>query len=289
MNEKILLIGYGFIGQNLYKKIIKTNLSITVLSPHIKEEKEKGFIRAKIQDIPFITNLNLDNTTIIHTAHVGYPLHENDTLAREVEENLNPLLILLEHIKKAKNCRLIYISSGGAIYGIPKINPVTEEYIGNPISFYGLCKKYMEEAITIYHQNYGLSYDIVRPSNVYSLEWKTHKKQGLISTLVSAIEEDKIFHLWGSGEAKKDYIHVDCVTEAIIKISNQSPSNTVFNLSLNKGFSINEVIKKIEKKYNKNIKVVHQSLKNQDVAQIILDNKKLSEYIDWKPKDFLSE
>ncbi len=282
MLPNILLIGYGFVGQNLYKKLKTTNFDVKVLSPHVEENIEKGFFRAKIQDIPFIKSLNLESTVLIHTAHIGYPLHENDTLIREVEENLTPLLLLLEHIKKLKNCRLIYLSSGGAIYGKPQNSLVEEKHELNPISFYGMCKKYMEEAIRLYHQQYNIEYDIIRPSNIYSLDWKTGKKQGLISALVSAVNENNPFHLWGNGQNKKDYIHIDDVNNALIKIIQKEASNTEFNLSANKGYSINEMIKIIENKYDTKIEVIHCQTKEQDVESIVLDNTKLKNHIDWQ-------
>jgi len=247
--KKILIIGYGFVGQNIYKKLDKNLFDVIVLSPHIEDNSEIGFIRAKLQDLPSLKDLDLENTSIIHTAHVGYPLHDQDTLYREVEENLNPFLLLLDLVKDKKNCRIIYISSGGAIYGKPQKLPVTESHVLQPISFYGLCKKYMEEALHLYSMQFGLEYDIVRPSNIYDFNWKTGKKQGLISALVKSIEEKTSFYLWGDGSAKKDYIHVDCFSEAITKIVDTKASNTIFNVSANKSYSTKEIINLVEKKY----------------------------------------
>ncbi|WP_338766567.1 NAD-dependent epimerase/dehydratase family protein [Bernardetia sp. ABR2-2B] len=282
--KKVLIIGYGFVGQNIYIKLNKDLFDVTVLSPHVEEKPEKGFLRAKLQDIPALKDFNLDNTIIIHTAHVGYPLHDQDTLYREVEENLNPFLLLLDTIKDKENCRVIYISSGGAVYGKPQHLPVTEKHILQPISFYGLCKKYMEEALYLYSLQYNLEYDIIRPSNIYDFNWKTGKKQGLISALVKSVEEKTPFYLWGDGNAKKDYIHVDCFSTILAKIVNLKASNTTFNVSTNKSYSTKEIISIVEEKYSQKINLVQKEGKNQDISEIRLDNTKLKKYIAWNPR-----
>ncbi|WP_338815503.1 NAD-dependent epimerase/dehydratase family protein (plasmid) [Bernardetia sp. Wsw4-3y2] len=282
--KKILIIGYGFVGQNIYKKLDKNLFDVTVLSPHTEDKPEIGFVRAKLQDLTSIKDLDLENTIIIHTAHVGYPLHDQDTLYREVEENLNPFLLLLDFIKNSKGCRVVYISSGGAIYGKPQKLPVMESHVLQPISFYGLCKKYMEEALHLYSMQYGLEYDIVRPSNIYDFNWKTGKKQGLISALVKSIEEKTLFYLWGDGSAKKDYIHVDCFSEAITKIVDTKASNTVFNVSANKSYSTKDIINLVEKKYGQKINIIQKEVKNQDISEIRLDNTKIKNHIKWNPR-----
>ncbi len=284
MDTSILIIGYGFVGQNLYRKLKAYNFDVKVLSPHLVENAGVDFFRGKIQDIPFIKNLNLENTIVIHTAHVGYPLHENDSLAREVEENLMPFLDLLEHVKANGETRVVYISSGGAVYGKPKTIPVKENHVLNPISFYGMCKKYMEDALKLYHKQYNIEYDIVRPSNIYNFDWKTSKKQGLISVLVNAVQSDTPFYLWGEGNTQKDYIDIEDVTDAILSLIQKKASNKIFNLSTNRGYTTLEIIKIVEERHNKKIDVVAQPSKIQDVEHIILDNNKLKKYISWNPK-----
>ncbi|WP_338791059.1 NAD-dependent epimerase/dehydratase family protein [Bernardetia sp. MNP-M8] len=279
--KKILIIGYGFVGQNIYKKLDKNLFDVTVLSPHIEDKPEIGFVRAKLQDLSSIKDLDLENIIIVHTAHVGYPLHDQDTLYREVEENLSPFLLLLDLAKDKKNCRIIYISSGGAIYGKPQQLPVTENHPLQPISFYGLCKKYMEEALHLYSIQYNIEYDIVRPSNIYDFNWKTGKKQGLISALVKSIEEKEAFYLWGDGSAKKDYIHVECFSEAIMQIATTQASNSVFNVSANKSYSTKEIISIVEKKYGQKINIIQKEVKNQDISEIRLDNTKIKNHIQY--------
>ncbi len=280
---RVLVIGYGFIGQGIYKGILERGVEAEVLSPHLSENPANKFWRGKIQDIPFINELNLDNCIIIHTAHVGYPLHENDTLSREIEENLQPLVDLLEHLKDYPSSRLIYISSGGAVYGEPTTSVIAETHPRNPISYYGLCKKYMEEAIKIYHKRHNLSYDILRPANVYDTNWKSSKKQGVISALVDAALNHTSFQLWGDGKSKKDYIHLSDVVDVILRMLEKNPSNTEFNLSTNKGYSINELIKIVEERYGRKIKIEKHESKNQDVKSITLDNSKLRNHLSWSP------
>jgi len=203
-------------------------------------------------------------------------------ILHDAEQNILTAIRLFEILAK-KKIRVIYISSGGSVYG-NQTDLTSEESLPSPVSAYGLSKYTIENYLRLFHHNYQLPYDILRLSNVYGIGQKNNRPQGIICALASAFIEKKKFEIWGDGTAKKDYLYIDDVVDALAKVAASPASNDTFNISFGRSTSILEIISLFEKIFGYTIEIATGPQFDFDVQNVFLDNRKFAAAYGWSPK-----
>ena len=177
---------------------------------------------------------------------------------------------------------MVYISSGGSVYGMQPYR-ATELSNPSPISAYGLSKYTVENYLRLYHHNFNLSYDILRLSNVYGVGQRSTKPQGVISAIAQAFLRKESFKIWGDGTAKKDYLYIDDLTEALIRVLSKEASNDTFNIAAGVSYSLNEVVSLLESNFGHSIKLEKANPYDFDVQTVLIDNSKFVKEYEWSP------
>jgi len=196
---------------------------------------------------------------------------------------LGPLLLTLDEIKARPGVIFMYLSSGGAVYGNPRVLPVPEETICDPISGYGVLKVTGEKFVGMYAELYGINARILRVSNVYGPLQCTGAGQGVIAAFLHSAASGKAVHLYGDGSVVRDYIAVADVAEAIVRLAEVDPSPRLINVGVGVGHSLLDVIDIAERVTNQRILVEHHEARPFDVRSIVLDVTRLRSTIDWTP------
>lgn len=283
LNKKILLIGgYGFLGCNILKwaddnseDIDFTVLSsIRTISNHEKFNCVKDEFFGDFGDDLFLKNVFLNNEYdyVFHCLTATTPVNSNISIVRDIEANLINTIKLLEIIKNT-NARLVFFSSGGAIYGNSEAIKHKVDDTPHPISSYGIVKNTIEHYIKMFHNLYGLKYLILRISNPYGYFHKS-KAQGLINVAIAKCLKNEPIEIWGDGENIKDYIFAKDIPPIIFSLLQGETINTTLNLGSGKGASINLILSLI-KEIHPALKVNYKASKLHDVRDFILDLESL--------------
>ena len=281
----VLILGYGLIGKALYRSIIKVDTDVKVFSDNIEDQPEKNFYRGNYRDIGQYEKLFEDVTTIVHLLHSTVPYSSQQDPLSDLETNVSSTISMLEILKSRPEINMVYISSGGAAYGLPRKDSVTEEHATNPISPYGISKLVIEQYLYYYSHCYGMKSTILRPSNIYGAEQDIKKPQGVVGHIINCIKRDVPFCVWGDGNSKKDYLFVDDLVDAIrLVISGQRRDADVFNVARGECYSVHEIIKIVEKCAGKKLRTEKHKSQQFDVQQIILDGNKFRDEYNWEPK-----
>ena len=275
----ILFLGNGFIGNALSTRLQNNNIDHRIVSRNIIDNNPFR-IRLNINEIEKNQECLEDIDTAIYFAHNSVPYSSMESIIKD-SKNILTAINLFE-IFAEKSIRLIYISSGGSVYGIQD-DIITENTLPAPVSAYGVSKYAIENYLKLFHHNFQLKYDILRLSNIYGIGQKNTKPQGIISALAKSFLNKEKFKIWGDGSAIKDYLYIDDLTEALIKVISSLPTNSTYNVSYGESISINEIISIFNNILNYHIEFEYLTPFSFDVQNVILDNSKFSKTYKWQP------
>jgi UDP-glucose 4-epimerase len=285
----LLVGGNGFLGQALARALSSTGWQVGVLSrgempcPLPGVEWHGGS-----QDDPGVVAALLDMYgAVVHLASTSTPGTYADRPARECEENLLPLLRFLEISEGRPEVPLIFISSGGAIYGQPTELPVGESQRLAPISNHAAGKAAAECFLGVQAAR-GRRVTVLRPSNVYGPGQHLKPGFGVIRTMLEHARRGTAMAIWGDGETLRDYLYVDDFVEAMRRVL-EAPTVGTFNLGSGVGVSLNALCRLAERVTARPIRTAYHPARGVDVRAVVLDGDAFQQRYGWQPHIALDE
>lgn len=282
-----MLGGNGFIGSHLVDRLLASGHDVRVL------DRQPELYRRPIPDVDYhiadfgnraqLQSMLNDRDVVFHLVSTTVPRTSNDDPAFDVMSNVVETLYLLEQCVTARVKKVVYVSSGGAVYGTPSTVPVSEDTPTNPESSYGITKLAIEKYLALFHRLHGLDYAIVRPSNPYGPRQNHLGDQGVIAVFLGRIAINQPVEVWGDGEAIKDYIFIDDLVDGIYRATTSSARSKVFNLGSGVGLSVNNLVRLIAEVVGRSFDVVHASKTSPDVSRIFLDITRARTELSWEP------
>ena len=283
MKYILLLGGYGFIGTNIIKYVDENYISdyhfivFDRFPKHMGDLSFKSIEKVYCGDFGNISDLEkvfCENRIdiIIHSLSSTVPSTSLDPKF-DIESNLVSTIQLLELQTKYHVPKIVYLSSGGAIYGHEETCTFSETHFSNPISSYGITKLAIEKYLHLYHIQHSINYLILRLSNPYG-PYHYSRKQGAINiALRNAMNHDG-FMVWGSGNGAKDYFYIEDFCSILFQLIKKDISNEVFNIGSGSTFSLNSILSEI-KTYFPEFSWSYSSAHSNDVANFSLNMDKL--------------
>lgn len=293
----MILGGLGFLGQNLCHVLASRGDSVRVYAR--KSKRAVGVERRLRQDgLMFETHwgdferetaweeLLTGVTTLFHMVSTTKP--SNKDLGYEFVSNVQPSVHLFEACAR-RGVKLIFFSSGGTVYGVPRYLPIDEWHPTEPISTYGISKLAIEKCLAYYGHVQGLDYRILRVSNPYGRGQDPKGKQGLIGVALARALCGQSIEVWGSGNVVRDYIYVDDLMDAVLAVLNFDGDARIFNIGNTRGYSVSEIVSIVQCHVKPRATVEHREGRVQDVPVNILSHEMLTEETGWRPRVALDE
>ncbi|SEA99775.1 NAD-dependent epimerase/dehydratase family protein [Pedobacter hartonius] len=288
IKKKILLIGGGgFIGTNLVKyvfeELVEEPIDLVIVSRTKKNDQyTQNNIRYEngdYMDIIFLDKLfsREQFTHVFHFASTTVPVSSNQNIIGDIKDNLIATVNLLEIMKQHACNFILYLSSGGAVYGEFKQDSLDEQHPCEPISSYGVVKYTIEQYIKLYHRQNGLNYLILRISNPYG-PFHVSEKQGVVNIAIRKAINKQPLVVWGTGEQSKDYIFVEDIIQIIWLLMKSDVKNEIFNIGSGNTITLNSILGSI-KSLIPDFKVSYESSRPADVMKFSLDISKLNKQI----------
>ena len=223
-NENTALVtgGAGFIGSHLVDELLNSGRRVIVV-----DDLSSGQLKNINSNCVFmhgdITSDALDSifekekpSLVFHLAAQSSVAISSDKPLLDASTNILGTLKIAENCYKHGVKKLIYSSTGGAIYGEPPELPVDESTAPRPISNYGVSKFQGEQFIELYHKLHNVNYCILRYANVYGPRQDGNGEAGVIPIFATLIQDGKQPTIYGTGEQKRDFISVHDVVRANI-------------------------------------------------------------------------
>ena len=192
--------------------------------------------------------------------------------------------LLLEKCIQQVRTGVLYVSSGGAVYGNTQRVPVSESETCTPISFYGKYKLAMERQADELAKSTHKRLVIARLSNPYGPLQTALNGQGLIARLLQCYRSAAPFTLWGSGDAVRDYIHIDDFGRFVTTAIDQG-AHGIFNVGSGEGRTVIQILELFASLApHLPITIEKIAARQCDVSRIILDISKSNTILGWKPQ-----
>nr|WP_323690107.1 NAD-dependent epimerase/dehydratase family protein [Rhizobium sp. AN95] len=186
--------------------------------------------------------------------------------------------------------RIVFISSGGTVYGVPKTIPISEEHSTYPTSSYGITKLAIEKYLDLYRSLHGLEYVTLRLANPYGVGQRLDAQQGAIAVFLARALRGEEISIWGDGSVIRDYIYVDDAIDAMVRsVDVNIQGGCVVNIGAGVGYSINEILSAIEKVTGRRTNKKYVEGRTYDVPANVLDISAAARLLGWTPKISLEE
>lgn len=300
--RKVLVIGgTGFLGDNLVKRLIKTNSSITIVSKSRVSGKTKTcylseqikYIKGNVSNTRFIDKIIKTQDVIFNFAGHG-PLIGFENPVLDLKTVCKGTLNILESCRKQNpNCRIILMSSQ-LDFGKVKEKKVDENHDNKPNTIYGTHRLVVTNYSKIYSDLYGLNTTVLRFSNVYGPHpMPAPKKYNIVNYFIDRALKNQTIFIYGDGQQIRDYLYVDDAINALLKAAKLSKiSGQVFNLGTGKPTKFiemaNLIVRIIGKGRVKKIPWPKEYLKI-ETGDYVMNYFKAKKLLSWKPKVSLSE
>ncbi|MFA6322098.1 MAG: NAD-dependent epimerase/dehydratase family protein [Candidatus Buchananbacteria bacterium] len=292
---KILVTGgAGFIGSNLVDALIEQGHEVSVVDNLSTGQKNNLNPRAKFFELD-ITDKKLSEVFVQQSPEVVFHLAAQIDVRKSVSDpisdaqiNILGSLNLLECCKKFKVGKIIFSSTGGAIYGDANIIPTPETYEQKPISPYGICKLSVEKYLHYYHVVFGLPYIVLRYANVYGPRQNAQGEAGVVAIFCSKLLAGSQPTIWGAGQQTRDYVYVADVVAANLAALNFNKVAT-YNVGTGIETNVNELAEQIKNNIGTNLEFVHGPAKDGEQQRSCLDYSKIKNELGWLPQTTLAQ
>jgi UDP-glucose 4-epimerase len=283
----LVLGGNGFIGSHLVDRLLAEGHQVRVFDRH--EERYRSPLNAIDYRFGEFGNRGLlasamNNIEVVfHLINTTLPKTSNDDPVFDLSSNAIETIFLLEQCVARKIQKIIFISSGGTVYGMPDTLPIKEDSPTNPLCSYGITKLTIEKHLSLFNYLYGLNYTIVRPSNPYGSRQNPFGIQGAISVFLGKVVRNELIDIWGDGEVVRDYIYIDDLADGIYKAAFTNARSKIFNLGSGEGKSLNALLSAIRSATDLEVKFKYTDKRSFDVPAIVLDISRAKEELEWVP------
>lgn len=290
--EKVAVVGAsGFIGQALVEALVLRRCYVNAFGRDWTDNRCSSsslvsyFSGDAAQEADLRPALR-GCTVVYYLAYDGVPLLDSTDHIKEYELNIRMFCSTLAAAEYGGAERVVFVSSGGTVYGPVKGLPIDEEVELAPISHYGAVKKLQEGLLHSYCSLSGsLKYVTARVANPFGLGQVTAKRKGLIMTYMLAALRTQPVSIFGDGSQVRDYIYIDDAIDALILLGTRPQAiNQVYNVGSGNGDSIAMIADLVEKVSGMKLQRRFVDGRKQDVHENQLSIKKIHEDLGWAPE-----
>lgn len=275
----VILGGSGFIGRKIVSKFFNQDLhNITVFDRtdvdgcteacHISGDFVAGYDFTKL-----VHGADL----VIHLISTSVPGNESGALA-EIQRNVIPSVELFQACAESGVGKVVFLSSGGTVYGDSGKKRNRETDLPEPMNTYGLQKLMIEQSLRLCARSGDFRYQIFRLSNPYGPGQNPHGPLGLITKLVYQAMNGQTIHIFGDGSVVRDFIYIDDAVACIMDVISHGVCDQTYNIGRGIGTSVSEVVETLKRVLPVSVSVVHEPSRSVDVPYSVLSIDKYQKF-----------
>ena len=283
----LVLGGAGFIGSHLVKQLVTKGHTVRVLdikpNPYYSFPEGVECFWTDWNDSDAIQRAVTDMDSVVHLICTALPGFSNPGVITDLSCNLLPTLQLLQiclqnHVKK-----VVFLSSGGTVYGVPNYLPIDETHETYPISSYGIVKLMTEKYLHLFYHSYGLRYVILRGANIYGEYQNPTRPQGAVNVFLRRVAHSQPVEVWGDGHVVRDFLYVADIARAIQLALESDLNAEVLNVGSGEGTSLCHLLDIIQDVTQKDVIMKYLPNRVFDVPSNVLAAEKIGTMLGWHP------
>ncbi len=286
--------GAGFIGSHLVDRLVESGWNVDVVDDLSSGRKENLNPEAKLHqlDIRDRTLGDLVSTVkpsvVFHVAaQISVAVSAREPLL-DADVNVMGSLNVLEAVRGAGGSKVVFVSTGGAMYGEPERLPADESLPERPGAPYGTSKLCVEKYLPLYRDLYNIKSSIIRPANVYGPRQDPHGEAGVVAIFSRAMLAGQPVKIFGDGTDERDYVFVgDIVSALMAAAKNDMPGP--YNAGTGVGTSVNDLFRRLADLTGYEQPAKHEAPRPGDLRRISLDASRARKDLQWTPKMNLDE
>ena len=295
---KVLVTGgAGFVGSHLVDGLVEAGYDVVVVDHHQREKMRYPNERATVYKIDFndpqMAKVLTDETPDV-ICHLAAQISVTKSIADplfDADRNIIDSLQLLERARLAGVKKIVFASSGGAIYGDYPVRPTPLVEDSQPTTPYGVSKQIFEYYLAAYYKMYGLDYVALRFANIYGPRQQASKlgeEGNVISIFLNRLLTGKPGTIFGDGSASRDYLYVKDAVQAFIRAIESDYVGKV-NVSTSEETSVQELFDKLVAIHGVVHPVDYEPFRKGETMRSVLDNSSAKEFLGWLPTVSLDE
>lgn len=280
--------GAGFIGSHIQDAMLRKGFETAIVDDLSTGHRENVHASSLFHEID-IRDEKLQEIFAEFRPTVVFHLAAQMDVRRSVREpiydadvNIGGSIKLLELCRRYGTKRVIYASTGGAIYGEPEYMPADENHPISPVCQYGISKHTVEHYLELYHKNYDLSYLSLRFPNVYGPRQDPHGEAGVVAIFSLLMLEGKQATIFGDGKKTRDYVFVKDIVAAC-EIALDTDRVGVYNLGWGKEITDYTIFDTVRRHVGCNFDPIYAPIRLGEVNRICLDATRACRELGWKP------
>ncbi len=207
----------------------------------------------------------------------------------DAEVNVLGTVRLFENCAKHGVGKIVFASTGGAVYGEQEAFPATEDHPQYPVSPYGVSKLAGERYLHFYHIQYGIPYAALRYANVYGPRQDPHGEAGVVAIFCSNLAAGVPSTINGTGEQSRDYVFVEDVARANVLALEDDPPPGAYNIGTGIETSVNRLYELLQDTSGKDLPPDHGPGKPGEQLRSCVDHSKAARLLGWHPEVSLAD
>lgn len=287
----LVLGGGGFIGSHVVDGLLAAGHTVRVFErPRVPQfrtftpPEAVEWFEGDFQSASMVEEAVRGCEAVIHLVSTTLPKNSNDDPAFDVESNVVGTLRMLHAASEAKVRKVVFISSGGTVYGMPQAVPIPESHPTEPRVSYGIAKLAIEKYLALFQSTHGLEHVVLRVANPYGERQRGDAAQGAVAVFLDRALRREPIEIWGDGTVVRDYLHISDVARAFLRAIDYSGEPRVFNIGSGTGCSLNELLAAIERLLGRTIERRYLPGRGFDVARNVLDISRARVVLGWAPR-----
>jgi UDP-glucose 4-epimerase len=286
--------GAGFIASHVSDRLISLGQQVSIVD-NLSTGKRENLPPAAIFYEMDIRDKSLDGVfqaekpqvVIHHAAHANVTESVRNP-GYDASVNIGGSINVLDCCVRHDVERVLFASTGGALYGEACYLPADEAHPIDPVSPYGVSKHSVEQYLYAYQQNHGLEYVVLRYPNVYGPRQDPHGEAGVVAIFSLQLLSDKQPTIFGDGSKTRDYCYVGDIVDANVLALNTDHSGTY---NLGRGIEITdlEVFETVQEAVGTHVEPIYAAVRPGEVEHIALDAHKAEHELGWRWKVDLTE
>jgi UDP-glucose 4-epimerase len=281
--------GAGFIGSNVVDGLMGAGHEVAVLDDLSTGRREFVHERARFYPVDITDAAGVERCLaefqpeIVshHAAQIDVRHSVSDPLF-DARINILGSLSLFDACVRHRVRKVIYASTGGALYGEGRVLPANEDHPVNPEAPYGVSKHTVEHYLYVWKLLHGLDYTVLRYPNVYGPRQNPHGEAGVNAIFIGLMLEGTRPHIFGTGEQVRDYLYVDDVVAAN-RLALDRASGEILNLGTGVGTSVLDIVREVNAVLGTSLAPIHEAARPGEVQRIYLDARRARDVLGWTP------
>jgi len=290
--QAVVVGASGFIGSHLVDGLLAAGYRVKALARHLP-----GLISSVAQTNPALTLSPLSmgdglalqeavegSDLVFHLASGSLPQSSNRDPQADVQVNLLGALKVLEAARQAQVKRLVMVSSGGTVYGVPQQVPIPETHPTEPTCSYGICKLAIEKYVALYSQLHGLDGLVLRVANPYGERQRLDATQGVVPVFLGKALRGEPLQIWGDGSTVRDFLHISDVVAALLAAARYEGEERLFNVGSGEGLSLSQLVDLLGAELKRPLAVEYLPARGFDVPTNVLCIERAQRCLGWSPQ-----